>query len=444
MARRRGTAVHGDGNGWVVCAQGHRHWGRHGAAGLLLRRRVEDATEVLMQHRAPWTANGDTWGLPGGARDSHESARETALREAAEEAGVAAAAVRVLDELRTTTAAGATSPWSPRPCERITIVANEESLDLRWVAEAEVELLDLHPGFARTWPLLREVRGSEPAPAWRGRAARRPLSRPAAPPCCAACHCCHADAGRTASTWLTPEPVGLERERGAGHVEPPHPGTAGAGQGDRLVPARLEVGDPGPQRQGVVLAQGLDVADLEAGLLERADHGRQRLELAVGEDVALDERASVDGSSGGPGGRAIAWLSSRPPGAQQRVQVRGVSGSRAQPDVLGHADAGDGVERAVGDVAVVLHPDLDPVARGPAARDPLAGQARPAARRERDAHRARRRTCGRRGCAKVPQPQPTSSTRMPGSQPELARDEVALGQLRRLQRRPVPVGASAK
>jgi 8-oxo-dGTP diphosphatase len=43
--------------------------------------------------------------------------------------------------------------------ERITVVANEESLDLRWVAEAEVDLLDLHPGFARTWPLLREARG---------------------------------------------------------------------------------------------------------------------------------------------------------------------------------------------------------------------------------------------------------------------------------------------
>ena len=41
-------------------------------------------------------------------------------------------------------------PWLLR------IVANEESLDLRWVAEAEIEQLTLHPGFARTWPLLRD------------------------------------------------------------------------------------------------------------------------------------------------------------------------------------------------------------------------------------------------------------------------------------------------
>jgi len=156
MARRRGTAVHGDGNGWVVCAQGHRHWGRYGAAGLLLRRRLEDATEVLMQHRAPWTANGDTWGLPGGARDSHESARETALREAAEEAGVAPESVRVLDELHDDHGGWHYVTVVAEARGRIRIVANEESLDLRWVAEAEIEQLTLHPGFARTWPLLRD------------------------------------------------------------------------------------------------------------------------------------------------------------------------------------------------------------------------------------------------------------------------------------------------
>ena len=32
------------------------------------------------------------------------------------------------------------------------------------------------------------------------------------------------------------------------------------------VPVGLEVGQPGPQGEGVVLAQALDVTDLEAGL----------------------------------------------------------------------------------------------------------------------------------------------------------------------------------
>src|SRR5436305_13038055 len=73
--------VSGDGNGWVECALGHRHWGRFGAAGLL----ITDGSRVVLQHRAPWTHEGGTWALPGGARDSHEDATQAALREAVEE-----------------------------------------------------------------------------------------------------------------------------------------------------------------------------------------------------------------------------------------------------------------------------------------------------------------------------------------------------------------------
>ena len=73
-----------DGDGWVECDCGNRHWGKHGAAGLLL---IRDQ-HLLLQHRAPWVHNGDTWGVPGGARDSHETIVEAAIREAVEETGV--------------------------------------------------------------------------------------------------------------------------------------------------------------------------------------------------------------------------------------------------------------------------------------------------------------------------------------------------------------------
>ena len=60
-----------------------------GAAGLLLRAPRPDGTPaVLLQHRAVWSHQGGTWGLPGGARDSHETPEETAVREAQEEAGL--------------------------------------------------------------------------------------------------------------------------------------------------------------------------------------------------------------------------------------------------------------------------------------------------------------------------------------------------------------------
>jgi len=71
-----------DGNGWVRCELGHRHWGRFGAAGLLA---FATAGPVLLQRRTWWSHHGGTWGLPGGARDSHESALAAALREAAED-----------------------------------------------------------------------------------------------------------------------------------------------------------------------------------------------------------------------------------------------------------------------------------------------------------------------------------------------------------------------
>ena len=78
----------GDGDGWTYCAQGHKHWGIHGAAGLLLRYSdPAGGDQVLLQHRALWSHHGGTWGILGGARNSGETPVHTAAREAAEEAG---------------------------------------------------------------------------------------------------------------------------------------------------------------------------------------------------------------------------------------------------------------------------------------------------------------------------------------------------------------------
>lgn len=147
--------MHGDGNGWVECALGHRHWGVYGAAGLLLRRRLGPGiVQVLMQHRAPWTNDGDTWGLPGGARDSHESAGQAALREAAEEAGVPADAVAVRGELSDDHGGWSYVTVIADALSEVTVVPNAESVALRWVEEDDVDQLRLHPGFAATWPEL--------------------------------------------------------------------------------------------------------------------------------------------------------------------------------------------------------------------------------------------------------------------------------------------------
>lgn len=144
---------HGPGDAWVDGPQG-RFWGRYGAAGLLL---AHPDAGVLLQLRAVWSHLGGTWGLPGGARhDEHESARDGALREAAEEAGVPADRVRVLDESvldlgywsYTTVIARAEHLFEP-------VIGDAESVELRWVPFAEVDTLPLHPGVEAGWPTWR-------------------------------------------------------------------------------------------------------------------------------------------------------------------------------------------------------------------------------------------------------------------------------------------------
>ena len=158
--------VRGDGDGWVISDNGAHFWGRHGAAGLLLRApRPDGGPAVLLQHRAPWSHQGGTWGLPGGARDSHETAEQAAVREAHEEAGLPADQLTVRTTVVTATAAGGhwtyTTVIADAP-ELLETVPNRESSELRWVAEDEVTELPLHPGFAASWARLRTVTASIP------------------------------------------------------------------------------------------------------------------------------------------------------------------------------------------------------------------------------------------------------------------------------------------
>ena len=150
-----------DGNGWVDCACGLRHWGRNGAAGLLILRPGEGGQEVLMQLRSPWTHQGGTWGLPGGARDSHESTAAAARREAAEETGLDPFVVQDVGEHRVDHGAWSyTYVLATAPAQTPVYVANRESDAVEWVPLDDVAARVLHPALALEWPRLRElVRG---------------------------------------------------------------------------------------------------------------------------------------------------------------------------------------------------------------------------------------------------------------------------------------------
>ena len=141
-----------DGDGWVQCTCGNKHWGRNGAAGILLVR----GTQILLQHRAPWVHNGDTWGIPGGARDSHESVLEAAIREAKEETGIDPVHLTPIQ-----TFSDDHGSWRYDTViayandELVAHELNDESHEVRWVEIEKVEELTLHPSFEKSWPALK-------------------------------------------------------------------------------------------------------------------------------------------------------------------------------------------------------------------------------------------------------------------------------------------------
>ncbi|HVM28796.1 MAG TPA: NUDIX hydrolase [Mycobacteriales bacterium] len=143
-----------NGDGWVECALGHRHWGVHGAAGLLV---VTPDRRVLLQHRAPWSHGGDTWGIPGGALHHGESVEEGARRETAEETAIAVERLVVVDEHVSDHRTWRYTTLVARAPSALPVVPERESVDLRWVAEDDVARLPLHPAFAEAWPLLRSL-----------------------------------------------------------------------------------------------------------------------------------------------------------------------------------------------------------------------------------------------------------------------------------------------
>lgn len=143
-----------DGDQFVQCGLGHRHWGKYGAAGLL----VHHDGMVLLQQRSALSLGPETWGLFGGARELDEPPVTAALRETAEESTLDVRMVRVRGEVSE----------DHRGWSYVTVVADIdtmpevapaswESKDARWVRAGEVVELDLFPPFAVSWPKVRDA-----------------------------------------------------------------------------------------------------------------------------------------------------------------------------------------------------------------------------------------------------------------------------------------------
>lgn len=153
--------VHQPGDGWVDCMCGRRHWGLNGASGVLLARRDASSgavTHVVMQHRAVWSAEGGTWGIPGGATADGESPIEGALRESYEEANITPEDIEVVGSWREDHGNWAyTTVFAfEKPGHAVEPRANDdESMEIEWVPIDEVPDRRLLTAMKTDWPRFR-------------------------------------------------------------------------------------------------------------------------------------------------------------------------------------------------------------------------------------------------------------------------------------------------
>ena len=150
--------VHQPGDGWIDCDCGRKHWGVNGASGVLLARRDErtgNVTHVVMQHRAVWSAEGGTWGIPGGATAQGETPIEGALRESYEEANITPEDIDVVGSY-----CEDHGPWAyttvfafEKPGHTVEPKANDdESMEIAWVPIEQVGGLKLLTAMRTDWP----------------------------------------------------------------------------------------------------------------------------------------------------------------------------------------------------------------------------------------------------------------------------------------------------
>lgn len=159
--------------GFTSCESG-KHWGPHGAAGVLPYVVVDGQVKVLLGKRSYRVSQGGTWGGFGGALEEGESPWEGAVRELGEEVTISfnAAtdyhAVREVYEYRCKTC-----KWSyvtylveldgRQGVPGVVIKDKKETDLLSWVSVGSVDWYNLHPGFTSAWPVLAAyLRGQYP------------------------------------------------------------------------------------------------------------------------------------------------------------------------------------------------------------------------------------------------------------------------------------------
>lgn len=138
---------------WVDCPVGGSHWGRLGAAGILVMRGNRGGVDVLLQQRALWTHHGGEWSTPGGALEDGETPLVAALREFEEEAGVSRKnSLFISGHFASVCQCGwRYDVFVAVPHRTLRLRKNRESARLSWINTTKVSELDLLSAFRQSW-----------------------------------------------------------------------------------------------------------------------------------------------------------------------------------------------------------------------------------------------------------------------------------------------------
>lgn len=144
------------GDGFVTLPDGTVRWGRFGAAGVLVRHVGPDGDPwFFLARRSLHCHLGGTWAIPGGALDEDESPLDGALREFAEEIGVALDTTGfAVAHVHEDECGGGWSYWThvvdvPERFEPPTELT-WETAEVRWVRASELGALELFDAFRAT------------------------------------------------------------------------------------------------------------------------------------------------------------------------------------------------------------------------------------------------------------------------------------------------------
>jgi 8-oxo-dGTP pyrophosphatase MutT (NUDIX family) len=143
-------------------AQGNRHWGEHGAAGMLAFHVKDGQVWYLLQKRSLYTHGGGTWSIPGGALRRDETPVEGARREAVEELGLLPDGLTPIGTVVTDFGGWQYHTIVFQAAEMFAAGGNWEAAEHRWVTAAGTGRLLLHPGFAAAFPQARQIAEAPP------------------------------------------------------------------------------------------------------------------------------------------------------------------------------------------------------------------------------------------------------------------------------------------